>query len=167
MMVETDYIYVRSPVPEILRPMGQAVGFEYQYIAPRDDNMKRVYREYLADHPSESEPRKYALPRTGNAPSCLNVRDLRAVAPLWAEFVNRTEVPEERRKALGWLRDMYAYDLAAMVGGRRARRGGDAALAAADGAAASGRGAGERVSLALHVGAGDLRRARREAVGVR
>ena len=117
MMVETDYIYVRSPVPEILRPMGQAVGFEYQYIAPRDDNMKRVYREYLADHPSESEPRKYALPRTGNAPSCLNVRDLRAVAPLWAEFVNRTEVPEERRKALGWLRDMYAYDLAAMVAG--------------------------------------------------
>ena len=56
------------------------------------------------------------MPRR-NAPSCLNVRDLRAVAPLWAEFVNRTEVPEERRKALGWLRDMYAYDLRRVVAG--------------------------------------------------
>ena len=31
--------------------------------------------------------------------------------------MNRTEAPERRRKALGWLRDMYAYVLAALVTG--------------------------------------------------
>ena len=29
MMVETDYIYVKSPSPHILMPPGKAVGFEY------------------------------------------------------------------------------------------------------------------------------------------
>ena len=84
--------------------------------------MKRVYEEYMREHAdelgrSEWKREKFALPRTGNAPSCLNVEDLRRVAPLWAEFVARTEKPEEVRKALGWLRDMYAYDAAALAVG--------------------------------------------------
>jgi len=41
--------------------------------------------------------------------------DLRRVAPRWAEFVERTQRPETVRKAMGWLRDMYAYDAAALV----------------------------------------------------
>ena len=43
------------------------------------------------------------------------VVDLRRVAPRWAEFVERTQRPETVRKAMGWLRDMYAYDAAALV----------------------------------------------------
>ena len=122
MMVETDYIYVKSPSPHILMPRGKAIGFEYSYIYPQDLNMKRVYEEYMREHAdelgrSEWKREKFALPRTGNAPSCLNVEDLRRVAPLWAEFVARTEKPEEVRKALGWLRDMYAYDAAALAVG--------------------------------------------------
>jgi len=122
MMVETDYIYVKSPSPHILMPPGKAIGFEYSYIYPQDLNMKRVYEEYMREHAdelgrSEWKREKFALPRTGNAPSCLNVEDLRRVAPLWAEFVARTEKPEEVRKALGWLRDMYAYDAAALAVG--------------------------------------------------
>ena len=122
MMVETDYIYVKSPSPHILMPPGKAIGFEYSYIYPQDLNMKRVYEEYMREHAdelgrSEWKREKFALPRTGNAPSCLNVEDLRRVAPLWAEFVARTEKPEEVRKALGWLRHMYAYDAAALAVG--------------------------------------------------
>ena len=123
MMVETDYIYVKSPSPHILMPPGKAVGFEYSYIYPQDVNMKRVYEVYMSQHAHELPGRdgwrkeRFALPRTGNAPSCLNVEDLRRVAPLWAEFVALTESPEEVRKALGWLRDMYAYDAAALAVG--------------------------------------------------
>ena len=123
MMVETDYIYVKSPSPNILTPPGKAVGFEYSYIYPQDVNMKRVYEAYMSQHAHELPGRdgwrkeRFALPRTGNAPSCLNVEDLRRVAPLWAEFVALTESPEEVRKALGWLRDMYAYDAAALAVG--------------------------------------------------
>ena len=86
--------------------------------------MERVYKEYLHDHPelTATQPTKgkgeaFKLPQTGNAPSCINVEDLRRVAPLWAEFVRRTQTPESVRKALGWLRDMYAYDAAALVAG--------------------------------------------------
>ena len=57
------------------------------------------------------------MPPTGNAPSVVNTVDLRKIAPLWAQFVNETETPEEVRKELGWVRDMYAYDLAALASG--------------------------------------------------
>ncbi len=47
----------------------------------------------------------------------MNTVDLRKIAPLWARFVNETESPESVRKELGWVRDMYAYDLAALATG--------------------------------------------------
>ena len=124
MMVETDYVYVKSPPASILKPRGSAVGFEYTYIGPKQPDMLRVMREYLDEQTFDSVPSHHparsagaALPRTGNAPSCLTAEDLRIVAPLWAEFVRRTETPEETRKALGWLRDMYAYDAAILIAG--------------------------------------------------
>jgi hypothetical protein len=115
-MVETDYVFVKSPPPSIMLPRGSALGFQYAYIAPFEPNAKETYEEYMSDHP-ELTRQKFKLAPTGNAPSVVNVEDLRVIAPLWAEFVNRTEAPERRRKALGWLRDMYAYVLAALVTG--------------------------------------------------
>jgi len=124
MMVETDYIYVKSPPPAILLPKGRAMGFEYQYIGLKEPNMLRVVREYLGEVGFDAVPKDHparqnglSLPRTGNAPSCLTVEDLRKAAPLWATFVERTETPEATRKALGWLRDMYAYDAAVLIAG--------------------------------------------------
>ena len=124
MMVETDYVYVKSPPASILTPRGKAVGFEYTYIGPKQPDMLRVLNEYLTTVPFEQTPALHpsrsadvSLPRTGNAPSCLTSDDLRIVAPLWAEFVALTETPESTRKALGWLRDMYAYDAAILVAG--------------------------------------------------
>lgn len=118
MMVETDYIYIKTAPPSVLLPPGQAVGFKYGYISPYESNMKGVLESYYADNPDvEKPPGPFKLPQTGNAPSCLNVGDLRRVAPLWAEFVERTQRPESLRKAMGWLRDMYAYDAAALVAG--------------------------------------------------
>ena len=68
-----------------------------------------MYPEYFADGKK--------MPATGNAPSVVNTVDLRKIAPLWARFVNETESPESVRKELGWVRDMYAYDLAALATG--------------------------------------------------
>jgi hypothetical protein len=105
-------------------PRGKAVGFEYTYIGPKQPDMLRVLNEYLTTTPFDKTPALHpsrsadvSLPRTGNAPSCLTTDDLRIVAPLWAEFVALTETPESTRKALGWLRDMYAYDAAILVAG--------------------------------------------------
>ena len=89
--------------------------------------------------------KEFNLPPTGNAPTCLSVRDLRAVAPLWAEFVARTETPEETRKTLGWLRDMYAWDAAAPSRGEA--RGGELAGVAAHGAAPADDALGEAFIL--------------------
>ena len=121
MMVETDYIYVKTAPQSILLPPGRAMGFKYGYIYPFESNMKTVYEKYFQDHPELTRPaygrEGFKLPQTGNAPSCVNVGDLRRIAPLWAEFVERTQRPETLRKALGWLRDMYAYDAAALAAG--------------------------------------------------
>lgn len=95
-------------------------GFKYGYIYPYEANMKDVYNQYFVDNPDVEKPKSkeaFKLPQTGNAPSCINVGDLRRVAPLWAKFVERTQRPETLRKALGWLRDMYSYDAAALVAG--------------------------------------------------
>ena len=109
---ETDYIYVRSEsehlAPARARrrscayipyPRGQRHGAGVPNTwrnTPRRRNRRR--------RSSTSRPRETLRP-------CLSVRDLRAVAPLWAEFVARTGAPETR-KTLGWLRDMYAWDAA-------------------------------------------------------
>ena len=44
MMVETDYIYVRSPSPSILLPPGRATAFKYAYISQAERDMRAVYR---------------------------------------------------------------------------------------------------------------------------
>ena len=108
-MVETDHIIVKSPSPEILMPRGQAMGFKFGYMNPQQSRLKKMYPEYFADGKK--------MPPTGNAPSVVNTVDLRKIAPLWARFVNETESPESVRKELGWVRDMYAYDLAALATG--------------------------------------------------
>jgi len=108
-MLETDHIIVKSPSPEILLPEGQAMGFKFGYMNPTQPTIKKLYPEYF------TEGKK--MPPTGNSPTVVNTVDLRKIAPLWAKFVNETETPESVRKELGWVRDMYSYDLAVLASG--------------------------------------------------
>ncbi len=108
-MVETDHIIVKTPSPSILLPQGEAMGFRFGYMSPVQATLKKNYPQYFEGGKT--------MPPTGNAPSVVNTVDLRKIAPLWAKFVNETETPEEVRKELGWVRDMYAYDLAALASG--------------------------------------------------
>ena len=108
-MVETDHIIVKSPSPEILLPQGQGMGFKFGYMDPQQRTLKKLYPQYFENGAK--------MPPTGNSPAVVNTIDLRKIAPLWAQFVNETETPESVRKELGWVRDMYAYDLAALAAG--------------------------------------------------
>ena len=108
-MVETDHIIVKTPSPSILLPQGEAMGFRFGYMNPVHAILKQNYPQYFQGGKT--------MPPTGNAPSVVNTVDLRKIAPLWARFVNETEEPEAVRKELGWVRDMYAYDLAALASG--------------------------------------------------
>jgi len=108
-MVETDHIIVKSPSPEILLPLGQAMGFQFGYINPSQRTLMKLFPQYFENGQQ--------MPPTGNAPTVVNTVDLRRIAPMWAKFVNQTEQPAEVRKELGWVRDMYAYALAAMATG--------------------------------------------------
>jgi len=108
-MLETDHVIVKSPPESILLPPGQAYGFEFTYINVNHPTMRSHFSEEYGDKS------KGVIPRTGNSPTVITAQDLRKVAPKWAEFVGRTEEPESVKKNLGWLRDMYAYDLAAFV----------------------------------------------------
>ena len=108
-MVETDHIVVKTPSPEILLPQGEAMGFKFGYMNPSQPTLKKLYPEYFKDGQK--------MPPSGNSPSVVNTVDLRTIAPLWWKFVNETETPEQLRKELGWVRDMYAYDLATLASG--------------------------------------------------
>ena len=110
-MLETDHVIVKSPPESILLPPGQAYGFEFTYINVNHPTMRSHFSEEYGDKS------KGIIPRTGNSPTVITAEDLRKVAPKWAEFVARTEQPGNVKKSLGWLRDMYAYDLAAFVSG--------------------------------------------------
>ena len=110
-MLETDHVIVKSPPESILLPPGKAYGFEFTYINVNHPTMRSHFKEEYGDR---SKP---PIPRTGNSPTVITATDLRKVAPKWAEYVERTEKPDDVKKSLGWLRDMYAYDLAAYVSG--------------------------------------------------
>ena len=183
MMVETDYVYVKSPPASILKPRGEAVGFEYSYIGPKEPNMLRVLREYLNEVPHEQVPSHH--PARSASARC-RARGTRPV-PGGGGFARRRASVGGVRAAHGDARgDQEGAGVAAghvrvrrgdSRRGRGARYRGRAAIAA-DGAAPGGRrrrqrrGDGgvfvrRRFCCTTRGAPRFLRRAREQAVGVR
>lgn len=114
LMIETDYVWLKPlAVPPAMRDSG-AVSYHFTYISPRGTkkNMDQLWQTEFAGQDAPED-----VPPTGPAPAIVKTDDLRRIAPYWERFTAAIEASEEHKKRLGWVREMYAYSLAASAAG--------------------------------------------------
>lgn len=57
------------------------------------------------------------IPCSGPAPVIIKRSDLLKLAPLWEEYTEHIEADADAKEKLGWVREMYAYSIAAAAVG--------------------------------------------------
>ncbi|CAI5480400.1 unnamed protein product [Closterium sp. Yama58-4] len=105
-MIETDYLFVK---PVAIPPTGRALGFPFGYIIPTYPSIHHIMIRY---YPGDLKD----IPQTGNAPVLAPTAALARVVPIWVDITARFEKDEEAKKDLGWVREMYAFSIAAALG---------------------------------------------------
>eukprot|EP00271_Cylindrocystis_brebissonii_P011031 TRINITY_DN27713_c0_g1_i1.p1 TRINITY_DN27713_c0_g1~~TRINITY_DN27713_c0_g1_i1.p1 ORF type:complete len:749 (+),score=107.35 TRINITY_DN27713_c0_g1_i1:292-2538(+) len=105
-MVETDYLFVK---PVSIPPSGRALGFPFGYIIPTYPTIVDVMHRFYPGDLTE-------VPQTGNAPILAPASEVRTVVPIWVDITARIELDAEAKEKLGWVREMYAFSIAAALG---------------------------------------------------
>ncbi|EFJ50516.1 hypothetical protein VOLCADRAFT_88948 [Volvox carteri f. nagariensis] len=107
LLLETDYVWVR-PVPDPGDAYDRAVpgwSFGFDYIAPAIPIIIQLLKERCPD----CDPKN--VPNSGPAPVLARFSDFKAATPIWEELSLWIETHEEAKKMLGWVREMYAWDI--------------------------------------------------------
>jgi hydroxyproline O-arabinosyltransferase len=107
MLVETDYLWVKSLSADLLPSDGTALAFPYSYIVPTYPTVAPYSAKYYSGPVGD-------IPPTGNAPVLLTRSDFGKLVPEWARIVAEIEEDEVAVERLGWVRDMYAWSFAAV-----------------------------------------------------
>jgi hypothetical protein len=110
LMAEADYVMLKSPPRSVMLQRGHAYGFLFGYIIPWHEDALPASRVL---HDVERYGRYEDVPQSGNAPQVMHGDDLRKIAEIWADLVERGEEDETVKRVFGWIRDMYAFDFAA------------------------------------------------------
>ena len=108
MIIETDYVFIAPPRLEPLPAPGRALSFPFGYIVPTWPARRNIIRRYFPGKPED-------IPQTGNAPVLMRFDDFARVCPKWVELTAALEKDEEAKEAFGWVREMYAYSMAAAL----------------------------------------------------
>ncbi|KDD74122.1 hypothetical protein H632_c1552p0 [Helicosporidium sp. ATCC 50920] len=106
-MVESDYVFAVPPaLPAPLAPGLRGWAYEFNYIFPEHEAvaMRKLY--------PESRGPLSDIPPSGPAPVLLRTEDWIKVVPDWVAFTEAIERDPETVKALGWVREMYAFSVA-------------------------------------------------------
>ena len=117
-LVETDYVW-RAPVPAPpLPPPGSSAGiraytFHFHYINPQWPGV----REVLLRMEPKLKGDVTGIPCAGPAPAMITRPDLELLTPDWVRLAAWIEGDAEAKDKLGWVREMYAYDVAAHING--------------------------------------------------
>ncbi|GAX80911.1 hypothetical protein CEUSTIGMA_g8346.t1 [Chlamydomonas eustigma] len=108
LLTECDYVWIKPmPVP------GDAIssdvpGWQFHFgyiIAQHPDCAHIIKRLYGGGDPAE-------VPNSGPAPAILRFSELGFVMPFWEKVTAAIEADPEAVKVLGWVREMYAWDIA-------------------------------------------------------
>ncbi|MEW5298276.1 MAG: hypothetical protein WDW36_001419 [Sanguina aurantia] len=108
LLLETDYVWIK-PLPSPGNAWDSSVpgwSFAFDYIGPKHP----VVREILAEKCPTCDPD--TVPNSGPAPVLLRFNDLKLATPMWEDLTKWIETHEEQKKQLGWVREMYAWDIA-------------------------------------------------------
>lgn len=110
-MIETDYVWMAAlppPAPESL-----PLAFHFHYINPQWPGLAAVIKRGMWDGETG------AIPCTGPAPVLIRKAQLQQLMPKWEQYAAWIESDAEAKERLGWVREMYAYSVAAAAEGVR------------------------------------------------
>ncbi|KAL4451270.1 hypothetical protein ABPG77_009342 [Micractinium sp. CCAP 211/92] len=107
-MIETDFVFVKPIQAPLAESSGRSVAFPYGYIQPTYPTIEGVMRKL---YPAELGPLT-DVPNTGCSPTLLRIDEWQRVTPVWESITAKIEGDEEIKKALEWVREMYAFSVA-------------------------------------------------------
>ena len=96
--------------PPMPPPRSKPVAFHYHYIDPRYPGLDSVIGKMWGGD-------QKLIPCTGPAPVLISRDDLVKLAPHWEEYTEHIETHPDAKERLGWVREMYAYSIAAAAVG--------------------------------------------------
>lgn len=107
LLLETDYVWVKplQAPGSAYDPKVPGLSFAFDYIGPRNP----VVASLLKDYCPSCDPA--SVPNSGPAPVLARYEDFKAATPMWEELSKWIETHEDAKKALGWVREMYAWDI--------------------------------------------------------
>ena len=113
-MIETDYLWREAlKVPP---PGSTAVAFHFHYINPNYPTLPEVMKRLMpADKREEIEMSDIIC--SGPAPTMIRKTELDKLIDEYVRIGAAIEADPDAKQKLGWVREMYAYDLAAAVAG--------------------------------------------------
>jgi len=88
----------------------RGIAFLFNYIMPNHPNCEGVIRNLSGQDPNK-------VPRSGPAPVLLLFSDFEKVVPHWANVTAAIEADSKAVRVLGWVREMYAWDIALVRAG--------------------------------------------------
>jgi len=103
-MIETDYVWMKPLPPPALGAKPQA--FHFHYINPLYPGLNTVIANMWGGDQT-------TIPCSGPAPVLIKHGDLVKLMPRWEAHAAYIEGNEEAKQKLGWVREMYAYSIAA------------------------------------------------------
>jgi len=109
-MCEGDHLFLR-PMPNMMA--GQAPGAAlFTYINPL--NYPEIVRSLIGP---VSDVELATVPRIGNSPTFISVKDMRVLAPLWYNTTMQIFQDDTAHKAWNWVLEMYGFSLATFRAG--------------------------------------------------
>lgn len=108
-MIETDYVWM-APLPPP-PPGARPLAFHFHYINPNYPGLAAVIKRGMWG----GDP--LSIPCTGPAPVLIRHAQLSRLMPKWEQYAAWIESDKEAKDKLGWVREMYAYSVAAAAEG--------------------------------------------------
>ena len=115
-LAETDYVFLRPlalPASEAELPMG----FPFGYILPNWPTITHIMRRHFPEEHGDLKRLSWGSHGEGSgpAPVLISAADLKLITPEWERITAAIEADDEARETLGWVREMYAYTIAATI----------------------------------------------------
>eukprot|EP00197_Chlamydomonas_leiostraca_P009048 CAMPEP_0202871570 /NCGR_PEP_ID=MMETSP1391-20130828/19061_1 /ASSEMBLY_ACC=CAM_ASM_000867 /TAXON_ID=1034604 /ORGANISM="Chlamydomonas leiostraca, Strain SAG 11-49" /LENGTH=409 /DNA_ID=CAMNT_0049552413 /DNA_START=223 /DNA_END=1452 /DNA_ORIENTATION=+ len=106
-MLECDYVWIKpmQPAGSAYDPSVPGIQFFYDYIIPTHPNAVPSMKKMYPGDPKD-------IPAAGPAPVLLRFKDWQVLVPEYVRLSAQMEADEEMKKALEWVREMYAWDAA-------------------------------------------------------
>mmetsp|Transcript_41766 Transcript_41766/g.124933 ORF Transcript_41766/g.124933 Transcript_41766/m.124933 type:complete len:415 (-) Transcript_41766:147-1391(-) len=108
-ILECDYVWMRplQAPGDAYRSNEPGRQFHFGYIQAQHPNAAPTIQKLMGGRGDVKD-----VPNSGPAPAMLRFSDLESVVPTWEKVTAAIEEDPEAVKLLGWVREMYAWDIA-------------------------------------------------------